>query len=156
MLKLKKIKKIEPLKERVYNILLESIVENDLSPGEPLTEMTLAKRLGVSKSPIRDALHHLEGDGLVINIPYKGFYVAKLSVKEFNELMDVRMAIEVFCLEQTIESYSDNDIDAFVATMNQASLCREKGRDRSAHEEHLNFHLKVVEKFGNELMLSLY
>jgi len=156
VMKLKKLNKIEPIKEKVYTILLENIVEGNMAPGEQLVEQTVAARLGVSKSPVRDALHRLSGDGLVIGAPYKGFSVAPMSVKEFSELMQVRMALELFCLEQAMDGYSDEDVREFAAHMDRAGSSLEESKDRLARESHLDFHLLIVKKYGNELMLNIY
>ena len=156
VMKLKKLDKIEPIKEKVYTILLENIVEGNMAPGEQLIEQTVAARLGVSKSPVRDALHRLSGDSLVIGAPYKGFSVAPMSVKEFSELMQVRMALELFCLEQAMDGYSDEDVREFAAHMDRAGSSLEESKDRLAHESHLDFHLLIVKKYGNELMLNIY
>jgi DNA-binding GntR family transcriptional regulator len=92
VMKLKKLDKIEPIKEKVYMILLENIVEGRMAPGEQLVEQAVAAGLGVSKSPVRDALHRLSGDGLVIGAPFKGFSVALISVKEFSEKTKPRLS----------------------------------------------------------------
>lgn len=155
-MKLKKLDHTEPLKEKVYNTLLENIIEGNLAPGEQLVEQSIAARLGVSKSPVRDALHRLNGDGLVVGTPFKGFTVSPMSTKEFIELMQVRMAIELFCLEQKIDGYSDEDIREVSEPMERAAKFLEGGRDRLVHDSHLEFHFCLVKKFGNELMVGLY
>lgn len=153
---LKKLDRIEPIKEKVYAILLENIVEGRMAPGEQLVEQAVASGLGVSKSPVRDALHRLNGDGLVVGAPYKGFSVAPMSVKEFCELMQVRMALELFCLEQAMDGYSDGDVSEFAALMDRAGSSLEDSKDSLAHESHLDFHLLIIKKFGNELMMGIY
>ncbi|MBE0558070.1 MAG: GntR family transcriptional regulator [Proteobacteria bacterium] len=154
--KLKKLDHTEPLKEKVYNTLLENIVDGKLAPGAQLVERSIAAWLGVSKSPVRDALHRLNGDGLVVSLPFRGFTVSPMSTREFIDLMQVRMAIELFCLEQKIDSYSDGDVGEFSETMERAGKFLEGGRDRLAHDQHLDFHCLLVRKFGNELMTGLY
>jgi len=155
-MKLKKLDKIEPIKEKVYTILLENIVEGRMAPGEQLVEQAVASGLGVSKSPVRDALHRLSGDGLVVGAPYKGFSVAPISIKEFCELMQVRMALELFCLEQAMDGYSAADVNEFAALMDQAGSSLEDSKNSLAHESHLDFHFLIVKKYGNELMMSIY
>ncbi|MEI7672972.1 MAG: GntR family transcriptional regulator [Deltaproteobacteria bacterium] len=155
-MKLKKLDKIEPIKEKVYTILLENIVEGRMAPGEQLVEQAVAAGLGVSKSPVRDALHRLSGDGLVVGAPYKGFSVAPMSVKEFRQLMQVRMALELFCLEETMDNYSAGDVREFTDQMDQAESSLKESKDRLAHESHLDFHLLIIKKYGNELMLNIY
>lgn len=132
-MKFEKLDKIEPIKEKVYTILLENIVEGRMAPGEQLVEQAIAAGLGVSKSPVRDALHRLSGDGLVVGAPYKGFSVAPMSVKEFSELMQVRMALELFCLDQAMEGYSDESIREFAALMDRAGRLLEEGKEGLAH-----------------------
>jgi DNA-binding GntR family transcriptional regulator len=155
-IKLKKLDHTEPLKEKVYNALLDNIIEGQLAPGEQLVEQSIASRLGVSKSPVRDALHRLNGDGLVVSLPFKGFSVSPMSTKEFIDLMQVRRAIEFFCLEQKIDHYTDEDIREFSEPMGRAGKFLEAGKDRLAHDSHLDFHFLLVNKLGNELMTGLY
>jgi GntR family transcriptional regulator, carbon starvation induced regulator len=152
----KKLDRIEPIKEKAYTILLENIVEGRMAPGEQLVEQAIAAALGVSKSPVRDALHRLNGDGLVVGAPYKGFSVAPMSAKEFKELMQVRMALELFCLDQTMDGYSEADILEFTAHMNHAGSSLADSKDQLAQESHLDFHLLIVKKCGNELMMGIY
>ena len=152
----KKLDRIEPIKEKVYTILLENIVEGRMAPGEQLVEQAIAAGLGVSKSPVRDALHRLNGDGLVVGAPYKGFSVAPMSIKEFRELMQVRMALELFCLDQTMDGYSESDVIEFTTYMDRAGSSLADSKDQLAQESHLDFHLLIVKKYGNELMTGIY
>jgi DNA-binding GntR family transcriptional regulator len=155
-MKLKKLDHTEPLKEKVYNTLLEHIIEGQLAPGEQMVEQSIAAWLGVSKSPVRDALHRLNGDGLVVSMPFKGFTVSPMSTREFVDLMQVRMAIELFCLEQKIDHFTPEDIRELSEPMGRAGKFLEAGKDRLAHDSHLDFHLLLVRKLGNELMMALY
>ena len=152
----KKLDRIEPIKEKVYTILLENIVEGRMAPGEQMVEQAIAAALGVSKSPVRDALHRLNGDGLVVGAPYKGFSVAPMSTKEFKELMQVRMALELFCLDETMDGYSEADVREFAAHMESAGSSLADSKDQLAQESHLDFHLLIVKKYGNELMMGIY
>lgn len=151
-----KLGNIEPIKEKVYSILLENIVEGWLAPGEQLVEMSLAARLGVSKSPVRDALHRLSGDGLVVGASYRGFSVAPMSAKEFLELMQVRAALEIFCLEQGMDSYTERDVREMESMMDRAADSLGSSNKQGAQENHLDFHLLIVRKLGNEHLASIY
>lgn len=155
-MKLTKLNNIEPIKEKVYTILLENILEGRMLPGEQLVEQTVAAELGVSKSPVRDALHRLSGDGLVVGAPYRGFCVAPMSAKEFKELMDVRMALEIFCLHEAMDGYTDEDIQEFSAYMDHASESLDHSKDQLAHESHLDFHLLIINKYGNDMIAAIY
>ena len=83
-----------PLRDVVFNTLREAILTGQLKPGERLMEISLANRLGVSRTPIREAIRKLELEGLVIMIPRKGAKVASITERELNDGLEVRMGLE--------------------------------------------------------------
>lgn len=83
-----------PLREVVFNTLRNAIVHGEFEPGERLMEVTLAKRLGVSRTPVREAMRMLELEGLVVMIPRKGAEVARITEKNLRDSLEVRMALE--------------------------------------------------------------
>jgi len=82
--------------------------------------------------------------------------VSPISNEVFTELTQIRAAIELYCLEEKIDSYSDKDISDLTASMARAGKYLEGGRDRLAQDSHLDFHYLIVEKCGNKLMIGLY
>lgn len=72
-----------PLRDVVFHTLRQAILKGELEPGQRLMEITLANKLGVSRTPIREAIHKLELEGLVVLVPRKGAEVAKITEKEF-------------------------------------------------------------------------
>lgn len=83
-----------PLGEIVYETLREAIIKQILKPGERLMEQELAEEMGVSRTPVREALRKLELEGYVVMIPRKGAYVAGLSIKDINNVFEIRGALE--------------------------------------------------------------
>ncbi len=83
-----------PLREVVFNTLRKAIIEGEFQPGERLMEVTLANKLGVSRTPVREAIRMLELEGLVKMIPRRGAEVANITVKDLSDALEVRMAIE--------------------------------------------------------------
>ncbi len=83
-----------PLREVVFNTLRRAIVEGEFQPGERLMEVTLANKLGVSRTPVREAIRMLELEGLVVMIPRRGAEVANITVKDLTDALEVRMAME--------------------------------------------------------------
>ena len=75
-----------PLRDVVFNTLREAILKGDLEPGERLMEIALANRLGVSRTPIREAIRKLELEGLVVMIPRKGAQVASITKKDLQDV----------------------------------------------------------------------
>lgn len=80
--------------EKVYELLLRSIIDRSFSPGQRLVERNLAKKLGVSKTPVREALKKLKEEGLVEGTAYHGFFVARISRKDIEEIYALREVLE--------------------------------------------------------------
>lgn len=83
-----------PLRDVVFNILRKAIITGEFAPGERLMEIALADRLGVSRTPVREAIRKLELEGLVVMIPRKGAEVARITEKDLRDVLDVRCALE--------------------------------------------------------------
>ena len=88
-----------PLRDVVFNTLRQAILKGELEPGERLMEIQLADRLGVCRTPIREAIRKLELDGLVLMIPRKGAEVARISEKSLREVLEVRRSLEELATE---------------------------------------------------------
>ena len=89
-----KIDEYLPLREVVFNTLRNAIIQGEFQPGERLMEVTLANKLGVSRTPVREAIRMLELEGLVVMIPRRGAEVASITVKDLKDALEVRMACE--------------------------------------------------------------
>lgn len=83
-----------PLRDVVFNTLRQAIITGEFAPGERLMEIALADRLGVSRTPVREAIRKLELEGLVVMIPRKGAEVARITEKSLKEVLEVRSALE--------------------------------------------------------------
>src|SRR6516164_2816173 len=89
----------KPLREDVHALLRERIVSGGLMPGNRLQDVQLAAELGVSRTPVREALLRLEGEGLVESDPNRGFFVAPLSRKEVLEIYPIVWSLECLALD---------------------------------------------------------
>lgn len=83
-----------PLRDVVFNTLRAAILKGELKPGERLMEMHLANKLGVSRTPIREAIRMLEQEGLAVTLPRKGAQVAKMTEKDLQDVMEIRDALD--------------------------------------------------------------
>ena len=83
-----------PLRDVVFNTLRQAILRGELAPGERLMEIQLADKLGVSRTPIREAIRKLELEGLVVMIPRKGAEVARITEKDMRDVLEVRGTLE--------------------------------------------------------------
>ncbi len=101
----------KPLRELVFEALREAIITGHLAPGERLMELQLAEELGVSRTPVREAIRKLELEGLVHMIPRKGAYVATLSMKDIVEVFEIRGALEGLAAALAAESITDEELE---------------------------------------------
>lgn len=104
-----------PLRDVVFNTLRQAILKGELKPGERLMEIQLAQRLGVSRTPIREAIRKLELEGLVVMIPRKGAEVASITEKSLRDVLEIRRALEelafqIACDRVTSEQIEDLEI----------------------------------------------
>lgn len=104
-----------PLRDVVFNTLRQAILTGELKPGERLMEIHLADKLGVSRTPIREAIRKLELEGLVTMIPRKGAEVAQITEKSMNDVLEVRRAMDVLCVELACERISEEALGALKA-----------------------------------------
>jgi DNA-binding GntR family transcriptional regulator len=116
---LRKIKKIFTIsvRERVYEHLKSAILSGRLNPGEKLTEERLAKTLAVSRTPVREALHKLESEGLIKTRKKRGFIVSRDSREEVEELFELRSILEGYTLRlisQTISEETFRQLNEFI------------------------------------------
>jgi DNA-binding GntR family transcriptional regulator len=99
-----------PLRQSVYEALVELVIAGRLSPGEHLVETDLARQLGVSRQPVREALHRLEAEGWVDLRPNQGAFVHVPTDREVDELLDVRELLEVEAARLVARSASQEQV----------------------------------------------
>lgn len=100
----------KPLRDVVFENLREAIVEGRLKPGQRLMEVQLAEQLGVSRTPVREAIRKLELEGLVVMLPRKGAYVANMSLKDIIDVLEIRASLEGLGASLAAERISESDL----------------------------------------------
>ena len=100
-----------PLRDVVFNTLRQAILRGELKPGERLMEIQLANKLGVSRTPIREAIRKLELEGLVLMIPRKGAEVAEITEKNMRDVLEVRKALEELAVQLACEKITAEEIE---------------------------------------------
>lgn len=130
-----------PLRDVVFNTLRQAILKGELKPGERLMEIALAERLGVSRTPIREAMRKLELEGLVVMIPRRGAQVANITEKDLNDVLEVRLALENMAIEKACNRMTEDQTDKlwiaareFEKTMTEGNLVRLAEADVEFHE----------------------
>ena len=100
-----------PLRDVVFNTLRQAILTGELKPGERLMEIHLAEKLGVSRTPIREAIRQLELEGLVIMLPRRGAQVAHITEKSMSDVLEVRLALDELAVKLACERITDEEIE---------------------------------------------
>ncbi len=101
----------QPLREVVCETLRDAIRKGILKPGERLMEIQLAEELGVSRTPVREAIRKLELEGYVIMMPRRGTYVANLSIRDVNEVFEIRTSLDSLASGLAAERITDEELE---------------------------------------------
>lgn len=104
-----------PLRDVVFNALRQAILRGEMEPGERLMEIQLAQKMGVSRTPIREAIRKLELEGLVVMIPRKGAEVAHITEKDMRDVLEVRSALEELAIELACRNVTSEGIEQLKA-----------------------------------------
>lgn len=154
-----KVQKGEKLRERVYSVLKKRILSFELKPGERFFETEIAEELGVSRTPIHEAINRLEQEGLIKSLPKRGYVVSDVTAREIEELYEIREALEVLALRAAAKVYQRNDWTQFEQILHirtgQNSECSEKPHSPDFDESH-KFHEEVIRISGKETLRQIY
>lgn len=101
-----------PLRDVVFQTLRQAILRGNLNPGERLMEIHLAQKLGVSRTPVREAIRMLELEGLVLMIPRKGAVVAEITVSDLEDVLEVRTALEELAVRKACQKITEEELEA--------------------------------------------
>lgn len=144
-----------PLRDVVFQTLRQAILKGELQPGERLMEIKLAQLLGVSRTPIREAIRKLELEGLVVMIPRKGAAVANITEKDTKDVLEVRRTLEMFAVEVACERITEEQLvalkeaaKAFEASKGSMDLIR-------IAETDMQFHEIIYEATHNERLVQM-
>lgn len=135
--------------------LREAIIHGDLTPGSPLKLEDLARRLGMSISPIREAVRQLEALGLAEHVPHHGAKVTGLDVEELRELFSVRRALETLALRRAAELFTPEDEEAARAQLAAFRAARRRSDVRATVRAHSDFHFALYTAARSSWLLRL-
>ncbi len=144
-----------PLRDVVFKTLRRGILTGELKPGERLMEIHLANRLGVSRTPIREAIRKLELEGLVTMIPRKGAEVANITEKNLKDVLEVRQALESLAIELACERITPENKEALKEKLDQVETAARTGDSSAIASADVAFHDAIVEASGNVRLTQL-
>ncbi len=142
------------LRERAYLHIRQRIFSGDLTPGERLVNRALAKELGTSFIPVREAISRLASEGLVEQIAGAGAFVRTFDRQEISEIYDVRDLFEPFAAAQAARFLTDHELEELRALLEEWDELGKSvlGRARGVREEHLDRWLEINERFHSILI----
>lgn len=98
------------LKEYVYREVKKSLTNNVIKPGERIWENKVAEELGISRTPVREAINQLVAEGFVENRPYRGVFAAEVSKEDLEQMLDLRIVLETFSVQECCKNITDEDL----------------------------------------------
>ena len=144
-----------PLRDVVFNTLRQAILKGELEPGERLMEIQLAERLGVSRTPIREAIRKLELEGLVLMIPRKGAEVAKISARSLRDVLEVRRALEELAIELACQRMSEEEVGNLQKAQEDFKNAIAEGDAMKIAETDEHFHDVIYEGTQNAKLIQM-
>ena len=144
-----------PLRDVVFNTLRQAILRGELKPGERLMEIQLANKLGVSRTPIREAIRKLELEGLVLMIPRKGAEVAEITEKSLRDVLEVRRALEELAVELACEKITPEQIQELKDAAASFRDSLQEGDITRIAEADVKFHDVIYLATDNQKLIQL-
>ena len=144
---------IQTISDQVYSILRRKICEGEYAPGSWLQEVDLCDQLGVSRSPVREALRRLVSDGLVINIPNKGTFVKEFTCKDIDEIFDMRVLLEGYAILRSHQNLTSQRIETLLAILREMEITYDAGRLEEYTRADEELHREIV-ALGNNSIVS--
>lgn len=144
-----------PLRDVVFNTLRQAILTGELKPGERLMEIHLADRLGVSRTPIREAMRKLELEGLVVMIPRKGAQVARITEKNLKDVLEVRRALDMLAVKLACDRMDDETKKELRKACDEFATVIQNNNTKDITEADVRFHDVILKSTGNDRLIQL-
>lgn len=144
-----------PLRDVVFNTLRQAILRGELKPGERLMEIQLANKLGVSRTPIREAIRKLELEGLVLMIPRKGAEVADITEKSLLDVLEVRRALEELSADLACDRITEEEIAELKAAAEEFKKTLKSSDVTEIAEADVKFHDVIYLATKNQKLIQL-
>ncbi|UFH51663.1 GntR family transcriptional regulator [Pseudomonas sp. KNUC1026] len=147
----------ETLAEQLFRRLQAAIVRGDIAPGSKISEPELARAWSVSRGPLREAIHRLEGQRLVLRVPHVGARVVSLSHTELIELYQIRESLEGMACRLAAERMSTTQIDELrqLLDTHERDAAFQAGIGYYQQEGDHDFHYRIIQGSGNQTLVHL-
>ena len=144
-----------PLRDVVFKTLRQAILKGELEPGERLMEIQLAERLGVSRTPIREAIRKLELEGLVLMIPRREAEVAKISEKNLRDVLEVRRSLEELAIDLACQRIQEEELETLREAQKEFAAAIAAGDAMEIAQTDEKFHEIIYSGTGNQKLMQI-
>ena len=145
-----------PLRDVGFNTLRQAILKGELKPGERLMEIQLANKLGVSRTPVREAIRKLELEGLVLMIPRKGAEVAEITRQDMEDVLEVRTALEELAVKDACDHITDAQLSELKKASNEFKKALLEGKDLvTCADADMHFHDVILSATNNRRLIQM-
>jgi DNA-binding GntR family transcriptional regulator len=145
----------KPLREVIFNTLRKAIINGELKPEERLMEEHLANKMGVSRTPVREAIRKLELEGLVKMVPRKGARVADLSAKDIMDVLEIRASLDGLATSLSAERIQDNELKELNNVRIQFMNYVEKKNLQGSIKKDVEFHDIIYRSSRNDKLIQI-
>lgn len=147
----------ETLTDHVLRLIQSAIVKGEIAPGSKISEPELARAYGISRGPLREALHRLEGQKLLVRVPHVGASVVALSRAELSELYEIRELLEGLACRLAAARMAPEEVEALrdVLRAHERDEAFQAGRGYYLQEGDFDFHYRIVQGSGNKMLIRL-
>lgn len=152
---------LEPLSEtpqlgtRVYQALVNSIVSGQIEPGAPLRPDVISRQLEVSTTPVREAMHRLEGEGLAIKVPYQGWFVREYTEQQVRELYELRASLECFSVRLACRRITEEEMAWLRQHQTTGEAALEAGDMDAYRIYNRDLHAAIMQAARNSYLISM-
>jgi len=144
-----------PIREEVFNMLRDAILSGKLRPGDRLVERELAEQLGVSRTPVREALRKLELENLVTHIPRRGVVVSEISRNDVIEIFNIRSCLEGLAANMAAQKISDDNVDHLRKCVEEMEIAAANGNREELNGLHNHFNQKILDIAGSPRLTQM-
>jgi len=145
----------EPLREVVSAALREAIRNGVLLPGERLMEIQLSEELGVSRTPVREAIRKLDQEGYIVMMPRRGAYVASITIRDINEIFEIRRALESLSSSLAAERISADELETLQRLLVEIGRYIKAKNMEKIVETDIKFHDMLYQASRNERLVGI-
>lgn len=136
---------------KAYNYLYKEILSNRLLPGDPISEADIASKLGLSRTPVREALKILDTEGLVKLIPNRGTFITEITVQDVEEVFSLRELFELYALKSSYKYIKDDTLNMLEREVSSVIAPEEFEKHYDVDEL---FHSTIINHCGNSRLIT--